>query len=100
MDFENMNAVQRRLHNAACVLDADGDEYGYVVVLRDAIDDIAGLRTRMIELLEILRNWEPDNASGEERQTILQAMYQTGILMDPTETLRNMTEADFVRAHG
>lgn len=100
MDFENMNAVQRRLHNAACVLDADGDEYGYVVVLRDAIDDIAGLRTRMIELLEILRNWEPDNASAEERQTILKAMYQTGILSDPTETLMNMTEADFVQAHG
>jgi len=62
--------------------------------------EIAGLRGRMVELLEILRNWEPDSASAEERQTILQAMYQTGILNDPTKTLRNMTEADFAEAHG
>lgn len=62
--------------------------------------EIDGLRGRMVELLGILRNWEPDHASAEERQTILQAMYQTGILADPTETLRNMMEADFARAHG
>lgn len=40
--------------------------------------EIDGLRGRMVELLEILRNWEPDHASAEERHTILQAMYQTG----------------------
>jgi hypothetical protein len=72
----------------------------YADVMTQAADEIDGLRARMLELLEILRQWEPDHASGEERRTIMQAMYQTGILTDPTETLRNMTEADFVRAHG
>lgn len=63
-------------------------------------DEIDALRSRMLELLEILRRWEPDHASAEDRRTIVQAMYQTGILTEPTVTLRNMTEADFVRAHG
>jgi hypothetical protein len=35
--FDAMNALQRRLHNAACVLDADGDEYGYVAAIREAV---------------------------------------------------------------
>ena len=60
------------------------------MMLQRAADEIDGLRNRMLELLEILRQWEPDHASAEERRTILQAMYQTGI--DPTETLRNMAE--------
>lgn len=35
--FDDMTPMQRRLHNAACVLDADGDEYGFVGLLREAI---------------------------------------------------------------
>ncbi|MDK9725211.1 MAG: hypothetical protein OEL88_09985 [Sterolibacteriaceae bacterium MAG5] len=77
-----------------------GTGYSPEMMMQRAADEIDGLRGRMIELLEILRQWEPDHASAEERRTIVQAMYQLGILTAPTETLRNMTEADFVRAHG
>lgn len=79
---------------------AIGTGYSPEMMMRLAADEIDGLRNRMVELLEILRNWEPDHASAEDRRTIMLAMYQTGILTDPTETLRNMMEADFVRAHG
>jgi hypothetical protein len=44
MNFEHMNAIQRRLHNAACVLGADGDEYGFEKLQRDAIAEIEHLR--------------------------------------------------------
>lgn len=37
MKFENMTPLQRRLHNAAIVLDAEGDEHGFVGLLREAI---------------------------------------------------------------
>lgn len=37
MKFEDMNPLQRRLHNAAIVLDAEGDEHGFVGLLREAI---------------------------------------------------------------
>ena len=40
MKFDDLNAMQRRLHNAACVLDGDGDEWGFVGMLREAIDEI------------------------------------------------------------
>ena len=40
MEFEDMTEIQRRLHNAALVLDADGDEYGFVDLLRGAIAEI------------------------------------------------------------
>ena len=43
MDFEQMNAIQRRLHNAACVLGADGDEHGFEQLQRDAIAEIERL---------------------------------------------------------
>ena len=43
MNFEHMNAIQRRLHNAACVLGADGDEYGFEQLQRDAIAEIERL---------------------------------------------------------
>lgn len=45
MKFEDMNAMQRRLHNAACVLDGEGDEYGFVGMLHEAIDEIERMRT-------------------------------------------------------
>ena len=44
MKFEEMNAMQRRLHNAAIVLDCDGDEYGFTDLLREAIGEIERLR--------------------------------------------------------
>lgn len=44
MDFERMNEIQRRLHNAACVLGADGDEHGFEQLQRDAIAEIERLR--------------------------------------------------------
>ena len=44
MNFEHMNAIQRRLHNAACVLGADGDEHGFEKLQRDAIAEIEHLR--------------------------------------------------------
>jgi len=44
MNFDHMNAIQRRLHNAACVLGADGDEYGFEKLQRDAIAEIELLR--------------------------------------------------------
>lgn len=53
MVFENMNAIQRRLHNAACVLGADGDEHGFEQLQRDTIDEIQRLREEAL----VLRNW-------------------------------------------
>ena len=44
MKFEHMNAIQRRLHNAACVLGVDGDEHGFEQLQRDAIAEIEHLR--------------------------------------------------------
>lgn len=41
MNFDDMTPLQRRLHNASCVLDADGDEYGFVALLRETIDALA-----------------------------------------------------------
>ena len=48
------------------------------------------LRYTVAELLEILRQWEPDHASGEDRQKIVRAMYQIGVLRDPSETVAAM----------
>lgn len=39
--FDDMTALQRRLHNAAIVLGADGDEYGFEGLLREAIVALA-----------------------------------------------------------
>jgi roadblock/LC7 domain-containing protein len=47
MDFEQMNAIQRRLHNAACVLGADGDEHGFEQLQRDAIAEIDRLKAEL-----------------------------------------------------
>lgn len=60
-------------------------------------DEIDALRNRMVELLEILRNWEPDHASAEERRTILHAMYQTGILAPPHGDTAQHTDEDAER---
>lgn len=45
MRFEDMNAMQKRLHNAALVLDGEGDDYGFVGMLREAIEQIERMRT-------------------------------------------------------
>lgn len=44
MHFDEMNAMQRRLHNAACVIEAEGDEHGFAKLQRDAIAEIQRLR--------------------------------------------------------
>lgn len=52
---------------------------------RDALQaEVVARNTTIIGLLEILRQWEPDWSSGEDRRTIVLAMYQVGILTDPT----------------
>ena len=54
------------------------------------IEGIQSLRKAVVDLLEILRRWEPDHASAEDRRTIMLAMYQVGILSDPAETVGSM----------
>ena len=53
-------------------------------------DEIDALRATMVDLLEILRQWEPDHSSGEHRRRIVLAMYQIGVLHDPTATVAAM----------
>lgn len=38
MTFEEMSPLQRRLHNAALVLEAEGDDHGFAKLQRDAIE--------------------------------------------------------------
>lgn len=47
--FENMNELQRRLHNAAIVLDCDGDELGFAGLLREAIEELQNLRMQQLK---------------------------------------------------
>lgn len=56
-------------------------------------EEVETLKATVIALLDILRNWEPDHASGEERHQIVQAMYQVGILHDPTKIIEAMNVA-------
>jgi hypothetical protein len=56
--------------------------------------ETAALRETIIALLEILRQWEPDHASAEDRRSILVAMYQVGILNDPAKTVAAMVMAE------
>jgi hypothetical protein len=59
---------------------------------RDALQaDVSALKATIVGLLEILRQWEPDSASGEDRRTIVLAMYQVGILTEPTKIDEAMT---------
>lgn len=44
MDFDDMNELQRRLHNAAIVAECDGDEYGHAGLMREAIAEIESQR--------------------------------------------------------
>lgn len=45
MHFDDMNELQRRLHNAAIVADSDGDEWGHANVMRDAITELETMRS-------------------------------------------------------
>lgn len=64
--------------------------YGKDAMLLKAANEIEALRATVVDLLEILRQWEPDHATGEDRQRIVRAMYQIGILHDPAETVAAM----------
>lgn len=64
------------------------------MVKRDALQtEAAALKPTIVSLLEILRQWEPDWSSGKDRRTIVMAMYQVGILVDPVETIDAMNAA-------
>lgn len=54
MQFENMNEIQAKLHNAAIVTEAEGDDYGYAKVMRDAIDEIEKLRYQVTTLYKTI----------------------------------------------
>ena len=85
----DMDIVERLRENA----DLDAAEHVPADVVQmqiDAANEIDGLRLTIAGLLEILRQWEPDNASGEDRRTIVLAMYQIGVLHDPTKTFAAM----------
>ena len=71
MDFDRMNAIQRRLHNAACVLGADGDEYGFEQLQRDAIAEIDRLHA------------DADRAKGLIRRLATEARQSGDLLRDP-----------------
>lgn len=44
MRFEDMNELQKNSYNASIVTEAEGDEYGYSKVMRDAIYEIERLK--------------------------------------------------------
>lgn len=67
-----------------------GTGYSPEVMMQRAADEIDGLRRTAIQLLEILLKWEPDNSLDTDRQKILNAMYQVGILPDPMEIAQNI----------
>lgn len=51
MNFDEMTLLQRRLHNAACVLDAEGDEFGFVALLHETIDALNAVPIKPVEYL-------------------------------------------------
>lgn len=61
-----------------------GTGYSKDAMMEKAADEIDGLRSTMFNLLDILRRWEPDNSIDADRAEILRAMYQLGILDQPT----------------
>ena len=58
MNFDDMNPVQRRLHDAACVMGVNCDEYGFEQLQRDAIAEIERLRTLLAEAGTLFRVYE------------------------------------------
>lgn len=75
MDFESMNAIQRRLHNAACVLGAEGDEHGFEQLQRDAIEEIARLTASLKRANDQAEHFEREwYLRGDEIEAALPAM--------------------------
>ncbi len=62
--MKEMNALQRRLHDAASVLGAASDENGFEQLLRDAIAEIARLRAALGESCENHRAEVYDTTTG------------------------------------
>ena len=74
MNFEHMNAIQRRLHNAACVLGADGDEHGFEQLQRDAIAEIEHLReAEHIQFARAILALRPERVPMTDEQISLEA---------------------------
>ena len=67
MNFDSMNQIQRRLHNAACVLGADGDEYGFEKLQRDAIAEIERLRQHAVVLAATAEEVERERCAKVNR---------------------------------
>lgn len=67
-----------------------GTGYSKDAMLAKAADEIDALRATILELLEVLRQWEPDHSSGTDRRRIVMAMYQVEVLHDPTATIEAM----------
>lgn len=63
MNFDNMTPIQRRLHNAAIALGAEGDEHGFEALQRDAIDEIERLRVHAVVLAETARQVERERCA-------------------------------------
>jgi hypothetical protein len=86
MNFADMNPLQRRMHNAAIVLECDGDETGFAPLLREAIEALtppATIAVGVIEKSELdspeygLRLWHSihndwDTAQQEINETVME----------------------------
>lgn len=98
MNFDQMNSMQRRLHNAACVLGADGDEYGFEQLQRDAIEEIERLRAELARCggnncmgrrCDDVTNWVTEQAAQArvvaERERCAKICEETGAYTDELE---------------
>ena len=85
------NAIKQTLDDNGHLADTEvGTGFSKDAMLAKAAEEIEALRTTLVDLLEILRQWEPDHASGENRRRIVLALYQIGVLRDPTKTVATM----------
>jgi hypothetical protein len=46
--FEDMNPLQKRLHNAAIALELDGDEFGFSGLMRETIEALQEAKMSLI----------------------------------------------------
>lgn len=70
--FEEMNPLQRRLHNAAIVLECECDEHGFVELLRETIGEIENLRSEADfyrRRCDLLQEWQ--NRMRDPERTIV-----------------------------
>jgi hypothetical protein len=77
MDFDRMNPLQRRLHNAACVLGADGDKYCFEQLQRDAIAEMERLRLDLEEAGALAGHYMAQR--DEERARMARAVQAIGL---------------------